>query len=90
MTDDLTARIACALEGLKKRIPLDVELWNTEMIGVYLGRSVNFVRSHYICRADFPRAIRLPAGDRKKGGFPLWKASEVIAWTEKYREKRTT
>jgi hypothetical protein len=81
----LTAMLA---EQLKPRIPVEIDLWDTKTIASFLKRSDDQVRERVVCLPDFPKAIRLPAesGGRAR---PLWKATEVLAWAEKYREVRT-
>lgn len=82
------------LEALAKKIadqvrpavPIDVALWDTSDIAGYLRRSTSVVREHIVCLPTFPRPIRIPGrGDGR--GQPLWKAKEVIAWTEAHRDE---
>ena len=94
---DLIERLAEAIEKrIKPTLPLDVQLWNLEMIGAYLHRLTRVVGERIVTLPGFPKAIRLPAarprkpggnGEGKGKGLPLWKASEVIAWTEGHRDK---
>ncbi len=74
------------LSNLTPRIPVDVDLWSTKEIGLYLKRSPEVVAERIVTLPDFPQAIRLPSG--KGRGRPLWKARQVIAWAEKYQESR--
>lgn len=84
---ELIGRLVEALEKhVQPAIPLDVALWNVALVAKYLNRDTAVVRERITCLPDFPKAIRLPA---KQGmAHPLYKAAEVIAWSETYREKR--
>lgn len=86
---DLIEKLAAAVAArVKPPIPLNVQLWNLEMIGAYLQRSARVVGERVVTLPGFPKAIRLPAGkDGESKGQPLWKAAEVIAWTEGQRDK---
>ncbi|MGE8450915.1 MAG: hypothetical protein ACN6OP_09935 [Pseudomonadales bacterium] len=97
---DLIERLAAAVAArVKPSLPLAVQLWNLEMIGAYLQRSPRVVGERIVTLPDFPKAIRLPAARAKKPGteeeknkgksLPLWKAAEVIAWTESHRDQTT-
>jgi hypothetical protein len=57
-------------------------------IAAYLKRSEAVVRERITALPGFPQAIRLPVAGSKGRGQPLWKAKEVIAWTEKHQENR--
>lgn len=86
---ELITKLASALaKQLRPIIPIDIDLWDVETIAHVLKRSDDQVRERVVCLPDFPKAIRLPAvsGGRSR---PLWKASEVLAWAEKYREVKT-
>lgn len=72
---------------IRPAIPLSVDLWDAETISSYLKVSARQVRERYAIMPGFPQAIRLPSGGTEKG-HPRWKAEEVIAWAEKYQEKR--
>lgn len=77
--------LADALMARMRRlpVPLDVELWGIEDIAAYLKRSRSHVQQRYCPLPGFPRAIRLPGG-----GHPLYRASEVIEWAERHRDRR--
>jgi hypothetical protein len=77
-----------AINNLSPRIPLTVDLWSVKEIAAYLKRSEAVVRERITALPGFPQAIRLPVAGSKGRGQPLWKAKEVIAWTEKHQEKR--
>lgn len=75
---------------LKPAIPIDIDLWDVATIAQWMKRSEDQVRERVVCLPDFPKAIRLPTtGEKQSRGRPLWKAVEVMAWAEKYRDKRT-
>ena len=83
---DLIERLADAIERrIKPVLPLSVALWDMATIAAYLQRDTDSVRERIACLPDFPKPIRLPSAT-KRGAHPLYKASEVIAWTETYRE----
>jgi hypothetical protein len=68
------------------RVPFEHELWNIDNIAQYLKREPATVRERYTCLPSFPKAIRLPNKEGKRS-YPLYKAAEVIAWTEKFMER---
>ena len=82
--DQLAAAVA---NHMKSVIPLEVDLWSTVEIAAYLKKSPASVADRVVCLPGFPQAIRLPSATGGKG-HPLWKAIEVIAWTEKHQERR--
>lgn len=75
-----------AINNLSPRIPIAVDLWSVREIAAYLKRSEAVVRQRITALPGFPQAIRLPVAGGRRGGQPLWKAKEVIAWTEKHQE----
>lgn len=82
---DLLDRLADAIAmRIKPALPLTVALWTTDEIGQYLHRSRERVCTDIVCLPTFPRPIRLPVKGRAQA---LYKAREVIAWTEKHQEK---
>jgi hypothetical protein len=84
---DLIDRLAAAVASrVSRQIPLDVDLWDMETIGAYMKRDVSHIQQRVVNRPDFPHAIRLPSAG-KRGGQPLYKAIDVIRWTESYMEK---
>lgn len=86
---ELITKIAAAVAvQLRPTIPLDIDLWDVATIASYLKRDPSVVRERICCLPDFPKAIRLPAKSGGRG-HPLYKAIEVIQWTQKYRETRT-
>jgi hypothetical protein len=85
---ELITKLAAAVAGqLRPAIPLNIDLWDVSTIAQLLKRSDAQVRERIVCLPDFPKAIRLPS--EKGSGRPLWKAVEVLAWAEQYREKKT-
>lgn len=84
---ELVEKLANALaKQLRPGIPLSVDLWDFATIGQFLKREPQVVRERIAVLPDFPKAIRLPA--TKGRAHPLYKAAEVIAWADAYREKR--
>ncbi len=69
------------------RIPIDVQLWDAATIADYLHVTARHVTDRYAPLPDFPRPIRLPSTDSKRGR-PRWKAIEVIEWAERYQERK--
>lgn len=61
--------------------PISIALWDTNDIAAYLHRSKDRVYSDIVCLPSFPKPIRLPVKGRAQA---LYKAREVIAWTEKH------
>ncbi len=83
MTSEMIDQIVSALaERINPR-----ELWTIKHIASYLNRSEKVVSERVVTIAGFPQAIRLPTKDGRRG-FPMWKACEVVAWVEKFQEKR--
>ena len=86
MTDDEKEILKAILQKLtEKKIPLEVDLWDTEHIAAYLKRSYSTVRDKIIVRPDFPKPIRI--NQNKERSHPLYKAREVIEWAESQQEK---
>jgi hypothetical protein len=67
-------------------LPISIDLWDINLIAEYLKRKPEHVRERIICLPNFPKAIRLPSA--KGRAHPLYKATEVIAWSESHRERR--
>ena len=83
---DLVVQLTAALEKLAKpSIPLEVDMWNFEMIGAYLKKNPATVRDRMACLPDFPKAHRLPTSRGRSQ--PLYNALEIIDWVKSYREK---
>jgi len=82
LIDQLAAAVA---ERITPTIPIDIDLWGAAEIGAYLKMGSRQVLERYAPLPDFPKAIRLPT---QGGGFgqPRWRATEVIAWAERYQE----
>lgn len=88
----LIERIAQAVAArVRPTLPLGVALWDIEHIAAYLVRAPKVVRDRVVTLPDFPKPIRIPSTQSGKQdqskAHPRWKASEVIAWAESYREK---
>ncbi len=87
---ELITKLADMLDKhLKPTIPVSIDFWDVATIARLLKRSDDQVRERVVCLPDFPKAIRLPAesGGRSR---PLWKATEVLAWINKYQDARRT
>jgi hypothetical protein len=83
---DLIQKLADAItKHIHAAIPIDIDLWDMATIGAYLKRSPAMVRERIACLPSFPKAIRLPTTTGR--AQPLYKATEVIAWTLKHQEK---
>ena len=65
------------LEHLRKYN--EASLWDAQDIATYLKLAKSTVQSHVICKADFPKAIKI-------NGTRRWKPTEVRAWAERHRE----
>ena len=84
---ELVEKLANALaKQLRPGIPLSVDLWDVATVAQFLKRDPDVTRERITCLPDFPKAIRLPAN--KGRAHPLYKAAEVIAWSDTYQEKR--
>jgi hypothetical protein len=84
---DLIERLASAVaRHIKPAIPLSIDMWDISTIAEYIKRDPATVRERLACLPDFPPAVRLPSAKGHKGQ-PLYKATEVISWVEKYKEK---
>ena len=85
--DNLITRLAEELaERIRPQLPLEIALWDTHTIALYLKRNEPVVRTRIACLPDFPKAIR-PPSTRSVRGQPLYEAREVIAWAKKYKDK---
>lgn len=81
--EKLLERLAAALPAPTPTQPISIALWDTKEIGAYLHRSVDRVYSDIVCLPSFPKPIRLPTKGRAQA---LYKAREVIAWTEELQK----
>lgn len=77
---EITQLAAEIVKHMPPSLPIDIVLWDGELIGKYLNRSKRHVLERVVIQPTFPKAIRMPKAQ------PLWKAKEVIAWVEKYKE----
>ena len=73
---------------VEPKIPLRIDLWSASEIALYLKQTRRNVSEHTTKLPGFPQAIYLPTRSGKGRSHPLWKAQEVIGWTEKYQERR--
>ncbi|WP_081075641.1 hypothetical protein [Burkholderia stagnalis] len=83
--EELAHKIA---EAVRPALPVEIDLWDIKTIAAYLKRNPAVVRERICCMPNFPAAIRLPNVNGQRM-HPLWKASEVIAWAESYRETKS-
>lgn len=84
---EMFSKILDAVNKLEKQIiiPVDVDLWDVKTIASYMKRNAQVVRERITSLPDFPAAIRLPSNG-PRGGYPLWKATEVMAWVQRYKD----
>ncbi len=82
LIDQLAAAVAARISPA---IPLEFDLWSAAEIAAWLKVGTDQVLERYAPLPDFPKAIRLPTPDGGRGR-PRWKAAEVIAWAEKYKD----
>lgn len=81
--DDLASSIA---RHTARRIPLAVDLWGYSEIAAYLKLAQRQVADRVATLPGFPAAIRIPTRGAGRGQ-PRYKASEVIAWAESYKDR---
>jgi len=89
---DLIERIAAAVaDHVRPALPVSVALWDVDRIAEFLVRSPKVVRERIVTLPDFPKAIRIPSvqsgGSAPARAQPRWKALEVLAWAESYRDQ---
>jgi hypothetical protein len=82
--EDLAKQIA---NMVRPAVPIEVALWDYSDIGGYMRRSPQVVRERIACQPGFPKPIKIPSIRNGEAaiGQPLFKAIEVIAWTESHR-----
>ncbi|NYE62225.1 hypothetical protein FHW58_003440 [Duganella sp. 1224] len=83
-TDEILSKILEKLSA-PPAIPLSIDLWDIASIAAYLKRDPQVVRERMACLPSFPKAIRLPTKTGR--AQPLYKAMEVIAWTNSHQER---
>lgn len=82
---DLIDKLALAIsKKTTPALPLEIELWDMGLVAAYLKRDPHVVRKTIACLPSFPKAIRLPTSTRAQ---PLYKAKDVIEWTEKFKDR---
>lgn len=88
---DVTELIEGVTNALLSKIPptisLDIDLWDAKTIGSYLKVGARQVLERYSLLPSFPMAIRLPSFSGGRS-HPRWKAAEIVAWAEKFQEKK--
>ncbi|SDO94691.1 hypothetical protein SAMN04488595_103177 [Ralstonia sp. 25mfcol4.1] len=88
----LIKRIALAVaDHVRPALPVSVALWDVDRIAEFLVRSPKVVRERIVTLPDFPKAIRIPSvqsgGGAPAKALPRWRASEVVAWAESYKDQ---
>lgn len=87
-THDLIDLLAAAIANhTARRIPIAFDLWSPAEIASFLKVSVAQVVDRYVKLQGFPKPIRLPTSGARGRGHARYKAIEVIAWAEHYKEK---
>ena len=89
MTDiTLTEMAEQIADAIARRpvIPASAQLWDADAVAAYLTVSRRAVLERYAPLPSFPAAIRIPLADGKIAR-PRWKAVEVMAWAERYKER---
>lgn len=81
LLEKLLERLAAPAPSSSPLQPISIALWDTNDIANYLKRSRDRVYNDIVCLPGFPKPIRLPVKGRAQA---LYKAREVIAWTEKH------
>lgn len=79
---DLSALAAEIVKLMPPPIPIEVAMWDGDMIAAYMRRNPRTVKERIVMDPSFPKAYRITTN-----AHPLWKASEVIAWVEQHKEK---
>lgn len=72
------------LNELKKQNIDNLSLWTADDIARYMRLTRSSIQSRIICRADFPRAVRIPTTGT--GGGRRWYAQEIKIWLKRNRE----
>lgn len=84
-TEEILTKILEKLSAPAPVIPLSVDLWDIATIAAFLKREPQVVRERMACLPTFPKAIRLQTKTGR--AQPLYKATEVIAWTNSHQER---
>jgi hypothetical protein len=83
MTETEVEQLAASLANrIKPEVPIAVALWDIKAICAYLHRSENYTRTQIVMHSTFPKPIRLPVLGKQSTGQPLWRARDVVQWTE--------
>lgn len=86
MNDEIELRIRrIESELTRSKVPIEFDLWTAKEIAAYLKRSDAVVRDRITALPSFPQAIRLPSGNGKGKGQPLWEAMDVIRWARAHK-----
>lgn len=79
---DISMLAAEIVKLMPPPIPIEVAMWDGDMVAAYMCRNPRTVKEKIVMDPTFPKAHRIT-----QNAHPLWKASEVIAWVEKRKEK---
>lgn len=85
MTEDLMTTLVQAVREAA-RIPVEVDLWDTAVIALYMKRKPAFIREQILPCPTFPAPIRLPSEGR---AHALYRAKEVIEWANSHQERKS-
>jgi hypothetical protein len=83
--EELLEKLLAKISAPAPTIPIAIDLWDIASIAAYLKRDPQVVRERMACLPSFPKAIRLPTKTGR--AQPLYKATEVIAWTNSHQER---
>lgn len=86
--NDLNPELVALLRDLLARWPRspNATMWDVQDIANAMSLSCARVYK-LIELPDFPKACRFKAPDVKTHGFRRWKASDIIAWWDKHKER---
>jgi predicted DNA-binding transcriptional regulator AlpA len=80
VTDEIVQRLDALIAATRAAsLPVAVRWLDAEGVGALLSISPRTVLERYAPRPDFPRPMR--------EGHPRWKASEVLEWAERCRDR---
>ena len=86
VADKLDQLIAVILSSnIKSSVEPENLLWDIKEISEYIRVSYKYTSEYIVSHHRFPRPIRLPTKDGRKG-HPRWYAKEVMEWVQEHRE----
>ena len=71
---------------MRSAFPVEIDLWDTDRIADYMKRTSSHIRRMILPEPSFPAAILLPSTGKPNH---LYRASEVIAWAESRRQRKS-